>query len=88
MPNTKSAERRARNSERKRLRNRSVKTGLKTLERAYETAVKGGKKAEAATAFQKLSSAYDKAAKTGTINASRANRKKSRLAQRVNALKG
>lgn len=88
MPNTKSAERRARNSERKRLRNRSVKSSLKTLERSYETAVKGGKKSDAATAFQKLSSAYDKAAKRGTITASRANRKKSRLAQRVNALKG
>ena len=33
MPNTKSAERRMRNSQRKRLHNRSVKTKLRTLER-------------------------------------------------------
>lgn len=87
MPNTKSAERRMRNSERKRLQNRSQKGRLKSLERAYETAVKSGKKDDASTAYRKLSSAYDKAAKTGTIHGSRANRKKSRLAQRLNALK-
>ena len=39
MPNTKSAERRMRNSQRKRLHNRSVKTKLRTLERNYRAAV-------------------------------------------------
>ena len=87
MPNTKSAERRMRNSERKRVINRSNKSRLKTLERAYETAVSSGKKDDATTAFRKLSSAYDKAAKIGTIHSSKASRKKSRLAQRLAGIK-
>ena len=79
MPNTKSAERRVRSSETKRLRNRSIKSRLKSLERAYEEAVKSGKKEETAAAFRKVSSAFDKAAKTGVIHKRKANRKKSRL---------
>ena len=87
MPNTKSAERRARNSERKRGHNRRTKSSLKSLERAYETAVTGGKKDDATAAYRKLSSAYDKAAKSGRIHSSKASRKKSRLAQRLAAVK-
>ena len=79
MPNTKSAERRVRSSERKRLHNRSIKARLKSLERAYEEAVKSGKKEEASAAYRKVSSAFDKAAKSGVIHKSKANRKKSRL---------
>src|SRR5262245_54986459 len=79
MPNTKSAERRVRSSERKRLHNRSIKARLKSLERAYEEAVKSGKKEDANAAYRKVSSAFDKAAKTGVIHKSKANRKKSRL---------
>ena len=52
---------------------------LKSLERAYEDAVKGGKKEEAGAAYRKVSSAFDKAAKTGVIHKAKANRKKSRL---------
>ena len=87
MPNTKSAERRMRNSARKRLHNRSIKSRLRTLERAYADAVAGGKKAEASAAYRKLSSAFDKAAKSGAIHKAKANRKKSRLAARLTAAK-
>ena len=87
MPNTKSAERRMRNSARKRLHNRSIKSRLRTLERAYTDAVASGKKAEASTAYRKLSSAFDKAAKSGAIHKAKANRKKSRLAARLTAVK-
>ena len=87
MPNTKSAERRMRNSARKRLQNRSVKSRLKTLERAYADAVEGGKKEVATTAYRKLSSAFDKAAKSGAVHKSKANRKKSRLAAQLAAVK-
>ena len=85
MPNTKSAERRVRSSERKRLHNRSIKSRLKSLERAYEDAVKSGKKEEASAAYRKVSSAFDKAAKTGVIHKSKANRKKSRLSAHLTA---
>lgn len=87
MPNTKSAERRMRNSARKRLHNRSIKSRLKSLERAYTDALQGGKKDEANTAYRNISSAFDKAAKVGAIHRGKANRKKSRLALRLTALK-
>ena len=87
MPNTKSAERRMRNSARKRLHNRSISSRLKTLERAYADAVKSGKKEQANAAYRQLTSAFDKAAKSGVIHRAKANRKKSRLAARLAAVK-
>jgi len=87
MPNTKSAERRMRNSARKNLRNKSVKSRLKTLESSFLESVKAGKKEEATKAFQAVSSACDKAAKVGTIPRATANRKKSRLAARLASVK-
>ena len=83
MPNTKSAERRMRNSARKSLRNRSTKSRLHTLERNYLELLRSGKKDDASKAFRSLSSAFDKAAKGGTIHRSTADRKKSRLALRL-----
>ncbi|MEO6183735.1 MAG: 30S ribosomal protein S20 [Verrucomicrobiota bacterium] len=87
MPNTKSAERRMRNSVRKQLQNRSIKSRLGTLEKKYADLVTAGKKAEATVAYTELSSALDKAAKTGTVHRSTASRKKSRLALRLNKVK-
>jgi small subunit ribosomal protein S20 len=85
MPNTKSAGRRMRNSARKQLQNRSVKTRLHNLERNFAELVTAGKKDEATTALRLLSSAFDKAAKTGVVNRPMANRKKSRLSVRLHA---
>ena len=76
-----------RGSARKQARNRSIKTRLHTFEIKYLTSLTAGKKAEAATALCAVSSAYDKAAKAGVINAGTASRKKSRLAVKLNALK-
>ena len=83
MPNTKSAERRMRNSARKLLRNRSVKSRLRTLERGYLELLASGKKEDAGKAFRTMSSAIDKAAKAGVMHRVAANRKKSRLAIRL-----
>jgi small subunit ribosomal protein S20 len=83
MPNTKSAERRVRNSARKHLHNRSLKSHLHTLERGYLQLVDTGKKDEAAKALQNITSAFDKAAKSGVVHRATANRKKSRLALRL-----
>ena len=83
MPNTKSAERRMRNSARKGLRNRSTKSRLHTLERSYLELLRSGKKDDASKAFRNLSSASDKAAKSGSIHRATADRKKSRLALRL-----
>ncbi len=87
MPNTKSAERRARNSARKNVRNRSVKTRLHSLERGYLQLLDSGKKEDATKAFQGISSAFDKAAKAGIVHRATADRKKSRLALRLAKLK-
>jgi small subunit ribosomal protein S20 len=80
MPNTKSAERRVRNSARKQSRNRSVKSRLHSLEKGYLELLTSGKKDDAKGAFRSISSALDKAAKTGVIHKATADRKKSRLA--------
>jgi len=87
MANTKSAERRARSSQRKHLRNRSVKSRLHRLEKQYLATLSAGNKDAATKAFREVSSAMDKAAKAGIMHRSAANRKKSRLAARLNAVK-
>lgn len=86
MPNTKSAERRARVSARRQSRNRSVKSRLGTLERKYRALAAAGKKDEAAQALRAATSALDKAAKRGVIPKGRADRKKSRLSLRLKAV--
>ena len=47
MPNTKSAERRMRNSQRKNLQNSSVKSKLRRTEKEFRAAVVAGKTEEA-----------------------------------------
>ena len=83
MPNTKSAERRMRNSARKNLHNRIVKSRLHTLEKSYLALLSAGKKDDAAKELRTLTSAFDKAAKSGTVHRAAADRKKSRLALRL-----
>jgi small subunit ribosomal protein S20 len=87
MPNTKSAGRRMRNSARKHLQNQSVKSRLHTLETSYAKSLAAGKKEDAAKTLRLLVSALDKAAKAGVIHQARANRSKSRLSVRLNAVK-
>lgn len=87
MPNTASAARRARQSIRRHQRNKSVKSRLKTLEKNYLAAVAAGNKEAADLALRRVSSALDRAAKVGVIPKPRAQRKRSRLHQRLNTLK-
>jgi small subunit ribosomal protein S20 len=87
MANTKSAERRMRSSERRRVRNRAVKTKLSRLEKACLAAIAAGKKDDASKAFKDIASAFDKAAKGGVVHRATADRKKSRLALRLNKMK-
>jgi small subunit ribosomal protein S20 len=87
MPNTKSAQRRMRNSARKHLQNRSIKSRLHTLEKSYLSLLGAGKRDDASKALQAVTSAFDKAAKSGAIHRATANRKKSRLALRLGKTK-
>ena len=72
-----------RNSARKQLQNRSTKSRLHTLERSYLELLGAGKKEDASKALRDLSSAFDKAAKSGVVHRATADRKKSRLALRL-----
>ena len=72
-----------RNSARKQLHNRSIKSRLHTLERGYLQLLSEGKKEDAAKSLRTLSSSFDKAAKAGVVHRATANRKKSRLALRL-----
>jgi ribosomal protein S20 len=74
MPNTKSAERRMRNSERKNLHNRSIKSNVRRVEKDYRALLTAGKKDEAKKLLPQVHSTLDKAV----------NRKKSRLAAALN----
>ena len=86
MPNTKSAERRMRNSARKRLHNRSIKSSLHQLEKKYVALLAAVKKEDASKTLSAVSSAFDKAAKKGVIHKSMS-RKKSCLSARLNTVK-
>jgi small subunit ribosomal protein S20 len=85
MPNTKSAERRMRNSQRKNLQNSRVKSKLRRTEKEFRAAVVAGKTEEAVKLLPGVHSAFDKAVKVGAVSRPTANRKKSRLALYIKA---
>jgi len=85
LANHKSALKRAKQSETKRLRNKAVKTRVKHLVKNVQQAVDGGSPDSANAELNAARSAIDKAAKKGVIHKRTAARKISRLAKRVNA---
>ena len=82
LPNIKSAVKRVKVNEKKNLRNRMVKSAMKTDIKKYEAAVAAGS-ADAAM-LSATASAIDKAAAKGVISKNAASRKKSRMAKRLN----
>jgi small subunit ribosomal protein S20 len=81
MANTKSAAKRARQTQRRTVANRGVLTELKTQLREVRALLTAGKKDTAKTEFQKLASLLDKAVKSGRIHRNAANRHKSNLSR-------
>ena len=81
MPNIKSAIKRVKVTEKKNLRNRMLKSAMRTTVKKYEAAVAGGS-ADAAM-LSVTASAIDKAAAKGVISKNAANRKKARMAKRL-----
>ena len=81
----KSAMKRVRQSEKRRLRNQAVKTYLKTVTKKVETALGQGTAEEAQAALGQAIPAFDKAASKGVIHKRKASRKISRLTRKVNA---
>ena len=86
MPNTKSAGRRMRNSARKQARNNIVRTQVKTAVKKFRASIET-KPDNSPEALRAAISMLDKAVKKGVVKRGTANRKKSRLALRLKALK-
>ena len=86
MANIKSQIKRITTNEKARLRNKSVKSSLKTAIRKFREAAEAGDKAKALELLQDASRKLDKAATKGVIHANQAANKKSALAKRINAL--
>jgi small subunit ribosomal protein S20 len=86
VANIKSQMKRIRTNEKARLRNKAVKSELKTFVRRVREAVAGGDKDAAGVALVAASKKLDKAVSKGVIHANQAANKKSALAKSVNAL--
>ncbi|ANE41361.1 MULTISPECIES: 30S ribosomal protein S20 [Fervidobacterium] len=86
MPNTKSAAKRVRVSEKRRILNKAYKTSMKNKIKAVLKAIAEGKSVEEVQQlFRVAQSAIDKAARRGAIHKNQASRRKSRLAAKVKA---
>lgn len=82
MPNIQSAKKRVKVSEKKNLRNRIIKSGVRTSIKKFETAMADDPK-NAASLLSATSAAIDKAASKGVVHKNAANRKKARLARQL-----
>ena len=83
MPNIQSAKKRVKVSEKKNLRNRMVKTGVRTSLKKFDAAVAADPQ-NATAQLSATSAAIDTAAAKGVIHKNAANRKKARLAKQLN----
>jgi small subunit ribosomal protein S20 len=86
VANIKSQLKRIKTNEKARLRNKSVKSSVKTAIRKFREAADGGDKAKAIELLADASKALDKAASKGVIHANQAANKKSAMAKRANQL--
>ncbi len=85
MANIKSQIKRNRTNEKARLRNKSVKSSLKTAVRKFREAADAGS-ADAQALAREANKALDKAASKGVIHANQAANRKSAIAKRAEAL--
>ncbi|MFL6136239.1 MAG: 30S ribosomal protein S20 [Frankiaceae bacterium] len=86
MANIKSQIKRNRTNEQRRLRNKAVKSELRTHIRRFREALDGGDRDAAETLLRAASRKLDKAAGKGVIHANQAANKKSAMAKRYAAL--
>ncbi|MFC4019880.1 30S ribosomal protein S20 [Micromonospora sp. GCM10011542] len=86
MANIKSQIKRNRQNEKARLRNKSVKSSLKTAVRKFHEAVEAGDVEKATALMQDASRKLDKAVSKGVIHSNQAANRKSAIAKRVVSL--
>lgn len=85
MPNTRSAEKQMRVAERRRTRNRAVKSAVKTFIHKAEQSIVGAAE-DAKTLVIQAQRSLDKAASKGVLHRSNAARRKTRLMKKLNAI--
>ena len=83
MANIKSQIKRIKTNEKARLRNKSVKSSLKTAVRKFREAAEAGDVETATTAMRTASRQLDKAASKGVIHANQAANRKSAMAKQA-----
>ena len=86
MANIKSQLKRIRTNERARLRNKSIKSSLKTAVRRFREAATAGDKDRVQSELVTASRALDKAVSKGVIHRNQAANRKSAMAKRSNHL--
>jgi small subunit ribosomal protein S20 len=85
VANIKSQIKRNRTNERRRLRNKDVKSELKTAVRRFREAADGGDTATAQSALRTASRLLDKAASKGIIHKNQAANRKSAMAKKASS---
>jgi small subunit ribosomal protein S20 len=86
MPNIKSAEKRVKITAKRRLRNASAKSALRTSIKKFEVALATHDAEKAQAALKSAIRTIDKAVTKGILHRNAAARKKSRLTKKYNAL--
>jgi len=86
VANTKSAKKRIKVAEKRRLRNKSYKTAMKTKIKKFEKALETGNAGEIKAKFLEASKFIDKVASKGIIHKNAAARKKSKLHKKLNKI--
>ncbi|QOQ38690.1 30S ribosomal protein S20 [Trueperella pecoris] len=88
MANIKSQIKRIKTNEKRRLRNKAVKTEVRTLVRKVREAAAAGNAEEAEAALRTASRKLDKAVSKGVIHRNQAANRKSKLAKLVAKIEG
>lgn len=83
MANIKSAMKRAKVSQAKNLRNRMVRSSVRTALKRFDTAISANDVETAKSIFSKTVSKVDKAVAKGVLHRNAANRKKAQLAKKL-----
>lgn len=86
MANTKSARKRIKVAEKRRLRNKSYKTAMKTKIKKFEKALETGNAEEIKAKFLEAFKFVDKVASKGVIHKNAAARKKSKMHKKLNKI--
>ncbi len=86
MPNSKQATKRLRQTNTRNLRNRKVKSEIKTFTKKVLVALESGDASSAQKLLEKAHSKLDRAVKLGVLHRNTVNRRKSLLSRKVAAI--